>query len=385
MDKDGFNELIDDLGDGKIGRREFTRRAGVLGLSLPTIAALLAACGDDDDDEASESQQGRPRGGSLTMVSYGGSYNDNVQKSFLDPFTKETGIKVNLGENTALAQVKLQVQSNNVQWDIAELTGSEYEIGAEQGLFEELDYKKIDASSYDEQYRKPMGIKYALFLFIMAWDQREIPDDAAPEKWSEFFDPEAYETRRSLYDGIGDGSLLEAALIADGVSKDDLYPLDVDRAFARLDKLGYDRIIFHSTNQEPIQQLTSGEVALATSFTGRVIPAVEVDKAKIGYTPNEGAISGDYLVVPKGASEKERAFELLNFIASNAEAGAHYMELTTYATANKKALDLVPADTRKQLPTSPELADRVFLKDDAYWAENFDAVTRQFKEWQQGH
>lgn len=47
-----YTDLIDDVMSGKSSRRNVLRRAAMLGLSLPAISALLAACGGDDDDDA---------------------------------------------------------------------------------------------------------------------------------------------------------------------------------------------------------------------------------------------------------------------------------------------------------------------------------------------
>jgi peptide/nickel transport system substrate-binding protein len=46
-------DLVDALKSGRINRRDFMRRGVLLGLSIPTISALLAACGDDDDNAES--------------------------------------------------------------------------------------------------------------------------------------------------------------------------------------------------------------------------------------------------------------------------------------------------------------------------------------------
>jgi peptide/nickel transport system substrate-binding protein len=47
-------DLVDALNAGRINRRDFMRRGLLLGLSVPTLASLLAACGDDDDDDAAD-------------------------------------------------------------------------------------------------------------------------------------------------------------------------------------------------------------------------------------------------------------------------------------------------------------------------------------------
>lgn len=49
-----LDRLVDDVMQGRLGRRSFIKRATALGLSFPTIMALLAACGGDDDDDSSD-------------------------------------------------------------------------------------------------------------------------------------------------------------------------------------------------------------------------------------------------------------------------------------------------------------------------------------------
>ncbi|MEM7285639.1 MAG: ABC transporter substrate-binding protein [Actinomycetota bacterium] len=45
------NDLIDHYVAGNISRRNFVKRGTILGLGVPTMAAIIAACGGDDDDE----------------------------------------------------------------------------------------------------------------------------------------------------------------------------------------------------------------------------------------------------------------------------------------------------------------------------------------------
>jgi putative spermidine/putrescine transport system substrate-binding protein len=354
---------------GQVDRRQLLRRSAAFGLGVP---ALLGA----------SSGLSNAQGATVTFSCYGGSYNDNVTKAFLAPFQKKTGIKVELGANASLALAKLQVTTGGpAQWDIVELTGPEYEIGVKQNLFLPYDYKTVDASKIDAQYKKPYGIKYALFLMVMAWDQRKISDAQAPKTWADFWDTNRYPGKRAMSENIEDASILEAALLADGVSMDKLFPLDVDRSLKSLDRLGKKNIIWYSANQQPIQQLTSGEVALAQSFNGRVIPANR-NGAQIGFTPHFGAISGDYLCVVKTATHAKEAFELISFMSSDDEADAEYMRLTTYTSSNSSALKLVDKELADTLPTSEKLAGKVFVKDDAWWAENLEKTTVRFKQWQ---
>jgi putative spermidine/putrescine transport system substrate-binding protein len=365
-----------------ITRRRFTRGALASGAALTSVPALLAACGGDDEDEASGGSKGGSK--SLTVVSYGGSYGEQFQKTIIDPFEKESGIKVSLLENTSLQQVKLQVNSGNVTWDLPELSGAEYQTAKKQDLIEPYDFKQVNTSKVPPDAKDSHGIRYSLFMFVMAWDERKIPAARAPNTWAEFFDTSLYPGKRSLYDNLTDGSLLEAAVVADGVPLDQVYPLDVDRAIGFLeDSLGPDNIIFHSTNEVPVQQLTSGEVPLATSYNGRIRIAREEEKAPINFTGLESFIGGDYLVVPKGAPHKDAAWKFLTFTFTNDKAGAEFTKVTGYPIANRGIQPLLSKAVASELPTSPELEGKTAFKDDKWWADNLESATSTFKQWQQ--
>ncbi len=53
-----LTQLQEDIAARRINRRDVLKRATMLGLSVPAIAALLAACGSDDDDETATESSG---------------------------------------------------------------------------------------------------------------------------------------------------------------------------------------------------------------------------------------------------------------------------------------------------------------------------------------
>lgn len=355
---------------GRLSRREFLRQGGLLGMSVPVMLALL------ERPRAAEAA-----GKVVNLAGYGGVSNDVIRRAWAVPFEKRTGIKINLGANASLALAKLQAQSGNPQWDIVGLDGSELPTAAKQGLVERIDPHRVDMSKVPPELKTPYGFKYAVYLFTKAYDQRKISDSNAPQTWADFWDTKRYPMKRSLYQNVADGSILEAALLADGVPVSKVYPLDIDRALKSLERLGRANIIWHSANQEPIQQLTSGEVALATAFSGRVVVARR-DGAKVQYTLDQDVASGSYFPVIKGAPNKEAAFAFLNFIATDDVAAATYMSLLTYATGNTAAVRLLPENVADQLPTSPKLKGKILFKDDGWWADHLEATVIRFKQWQ---
>ena len=59
------NHLIDEYVLGRISRRELMRRGAVVGMALPTLSFIAAACGGDDDDGATQTGGGETTAGAL--------------------------------------------------------------------------------------------------------------------------------------------------------------------------------------------------------------------------------------------------------------------------------------------------------------------------------
>ena len=65
---------------------------------------------------------------------------------------------------------------------------------------------------------------------------------------------------------------VEAAVIADGVPKDEVYPVDIDRAFASFDRIKPHVVKWWEAGAQPAQMLTDNEVPMAVAFNGRIAP-----------------------------------------------------------------------------------------------------------------
>src|SRR5436190_15491661 len=100
----------------------------------------------------------------LNFVTYGGSYGEAVNKHLVKAFEKESGLTVQQGVNQALAPVKIQVMSKNVQWDLVELAGGDFLTGLREELFEPIDTSIVKLDKVPAFARHNYGIEYALFL-----------------------------------------------------------------------------------------------------------------------------------------------------------------------------------------------------------------------------
>jgi len=73
---------------------------------------------------------------------------------------------------------------------------------------------------------------------------------------------------------------LEAALMADGVAPDKLYPLDVDRAFRKLEEIKPNVTVWWTSGAQSAQLLTTAEVDMVMAWNGR-ITALTKEGAKV--------------------------------------------------------------------------------------------------------
>ena len=67
--------------------------------------------------------------------------------------------------------------------------------------------------------------------------------DRVPQSCADFFDTKTYPGKRAVRSAALPNPLIECALIADGVKPDDLYPLDIDRAFKKIETIS-DNLVF---------------------------------------------------------------------------------------------------------------------------------------------
>lgn len=315
----------------------------------------------------------------LNFVTYGGSYGDAIEKHLIKPFEAQSGITVQHGINQALAPLKIQVMSRNVSWNLVELAGGDFLTGVREDLFEPVDTSIVKLDNVPPISIHKYGIQFAMFLSGIGYDKRKFTDAQAPKSWADVWNLQKWAGVRGLSKHISDTPTLECALLAAGTPLDKLYPIDVKAAFESLKKLGMKNIHWYDNNQEPVNMLNEQIASISQIASGRVAQA-NAKGAQIGFVYNQVQLNGDYLVVPKGAKNKEAAFQLMNFILNNDEAAIAWMTDTTYSLANQRAIAKMPPAIAEKMPTSPTMKGKYFQKNFEWWGENGPKVTVLFHQ-----
>jgi putrescine transport system substrate-binding protein len=186
---------------------------------------------------------------------------------------------------------------------------------------------------------------------------RSIIPDAPVDSWAMFFDPAiAAKFEKCGIAMLDDAEqVLGAALIYLGKPADSEEPADLDAAVEVLRKVRPFVRKFHGS--EYTNGLANGEYCVAIGYSGEALIAQNRSKEAgrnfdIQYRiPKEGALAyTDVLAVPKDAPNPGAANAFINTMMRPEVAAAAAIE-TGFATANREAMKLVPAE----LTSNPNL------------------------------
>lgn len=322
------------------------------GLSLALVAAVPATAAEQ-----------------ITFVSQGGAYQKAQTIAILDPAAKKLGITIHQDSvPEAWPIMRAQVASGKPTWDVVDTATSWCLRGGEQGIVEKLDFSKIpNAAAMPAEYRSPYSVAYEFYSSVLAYSLKKFPDPAsAPKSWADFWDLKKFPGRRALRNHPL--ATLEAALMADGVAPDKLYPLDVERALRKLEEIKPHITVWWTSGAQSAQLLNDGEVDMLMAWNGR-ISALAKEGAKVAHTYNQGILQSTSLCIVKGAPNLATAVKFLN----EAVDPVHQANLPLhidYGPANPKAFDtgVISAARAKELPSAPENASRQALMSYAWWS-----------------
>jgi putative spermidine/putrescine transport system substrate-binding protein len=216
------------------------------------------------------------------------------------------------------------------------------------------------------EFRSDYSVAYEFYSSVLAYSEKKFAGTAAPNSWADFWDMKKFPGRRALRNHPI--ATLEAALMADGVAPDKLYPLDVERAFKKLDEIKPNITVWWTSGAQSAQLLNDGEVDMVMAWNGRV-SALASEGAKVAFTYNQGILQSTSLCILKGAPNLSTAVRFLNE-AVDPVLQANLPLHIDYGPANPKAFDtgVIKPERAVQLPSSPDNMRKQALMSYAWWS-----------------
>ncbi|MFC3320549.1 ABC transporter substrate-binding protein [Mesorhizobium cantuariense] len=318
-----------------------------------------------------------------------GVYYDALKELFYDPFTKETGIETVLVSTGGYSEVQTKVramsEANNMEWDVFATTYDTVRSPAFANYVEDLgdcsELPNVESEGVDGSCLGK-AVLWAATGNGIAYDESEFPNGGM-KNWPDFWDVKAFPGPRALPNFGSPWYVLSAALLADGADPKDVYPLDVDRAFRKLDELRPNIAVWWTSGDQAQQLLRTREVVATMVWNGRVA-TLRKEGFPISFVWNGAMLDADALGITKGAPHKIAAMALLNYIYARPKAAAEFAKRLNYAIPNKHADDFLDADVASNLPTAPENWSKLVKSDAAWLAENSQKLIERWTAWISG-
>lgn len=328
-------------------------------LCLATAFAAIAQ-GASAADEVTE----------VRLMEMGGIAGDAVQAAYVDPFVSKTGIKLVRENPASMGKIKAMVESGNPTVDMMLLTDGWLAQAKEEDLLEPLDWDAIDPAPILLGAKDKYAIGWSYASVVMAWDK----DAKAPKNWADFWNVTDFPGKRSLPDNPS--IVLPIALIADGVPMDQLYPLDLDRAFKKLAEIRPEVSVWWTSAGQSAQLLIDKEVTYGATYNGRVY-----GKPGLDFSFNQAYLELSWWGVPKGTPPERKAVVMKFFHETTLpENEAVFMSMVPYSGASTQLDDLLPVEKRADFPTTAGNAELQWVADRPSWQTvALDAE----KRWQQ--
>ncbi|HEU4648731.1 MAG TPA: spermidine/putrescine ABC transporter substrate-binding protein [Gemmatimonadales bacterium] len=368
--------LIAALDAGRVSRRGFLRRAALLGLSLSTASAALAACRRDQPDPVLLDPE-HPLGPiERELAIY--IWSDYLAPDTIPNFEKEFGCKVSLDFYDSNEEMLAKLQAGARGYDIVVPSSYIVEVLIALGLALPLHHRYLTNwgnlspifldQSFDPKNRHTLPWFWG--ITGIAYRKDFVPDP--PSSW-EILRDSRYRGKMTQMDDGRD--VIGSWLRYRGHSLNSIDPAQLEQA--RADAI-YAKQNLKAYISAPVKgQLISGDVWVAQLWNGDAEQA-RFEQPNLGYVvPQEGCTLWlDSLVMPLGARHPRAAHEFMNYIL-RPEVHAAIAEATGYGTPNAAAMRV--QENPIPFPTGAELARLEYQHDLGRETATWDQIWTEVK------
>ena len=359
--QDCLEMLATRLERGEISRRCFIQVATIILAGTPFALRTTGA-------EAADK--------TLVFVNWGGDALRSYDQAYGQAFLKQTGITVRQdGSGPTEGAITAQFKSGKPTWDIVDADPFSAISLGKRGMVEPIDYHIVDRSKMRQGFGWDYAASTYFFSYVIAYDASRF-GARAPAGMADFFDIKKFPGKRSLYKwGAG---MWEAALLADGVAPDKLYPLDLKRAHDKIAAFSDHVVSYWGGGADSQQILLSGDASMALIWSTRASVLEKDSSGQIKFVWDQGLISpGAMAVIKNNPAGKVTA---MNFIASTQDPRKQLVafELMGQGPANPATDALIPADKKRINPMDPANAARQIALNMPWYADNYGAALEAY-------
>jgi len=352
--------------------------------SLLLVSAFIATA-------ASAQETTSPRKNEITFTSWPGPYMRSQMLGFVRPYEEKNDVRVHVASyNGGIDEIRDQVESANVLWDVVDLTQADSLRACNEGLLENIENVRLPSGSDGTPYKEdfvdgalnPCGVGVIVWATAFAYSHVAY-GDARPTTIADFFDTDKFPGRRAIRNDPT--VVMEGALMADGVDREDVYktletPDGIQRALDKMDAIRPGLQLW-SKGTEPIRLLGTGDASMTMIWATTGATASRKEGAQFSVVWDGRVIELDLFGIPKGSRYKEEALDFIRF-ASSSQSLADMVTNLPNGPTRKSSLALLSDDVLAQIPNGPAYDDQLSILSDAQWWSNNHAILEEaFDAW----
>ncbi len=359
-------------------------------VSRRLIAAMLLGCALNAPQALAQDTMpaAKPE---ITFTSWVGPYMRSQMLGFVRPYEKEKGVRVHVAAYAGgIDEIRDQVESANVIWDVVDLTQADSLRACNEGLLEDLSDIQLpdgaDGTSFKEDFVEgalnKCGVGVIVWGTAFAYNKDTFASNP-PASIKDFFDTKKFPGRRAIRNDPS--VIMEWALIADGVEAADVYkvletPEGLERALKKMNAIKAGLQLW-TKGSEPVRLLNSGDVAMSMVWATTGATNAVKEGAKFSMVWDGRVIELDLFGIPKGSLYKEAAIDFIRYASSSQSLASMVKHLPNGPTRNS-SMALLSDEVKAQLPNGPAYADKVSIRSDAeWWSKNFAGLKEAFDAW----
>jgi mannopine transport system substrate-binding protein len=319
----------------------------------------------------------------VVVATTGGLMRNMLEKYMYKPFQEATGTEIipfDIEVPDQWARAEGMMRTGNVEFDIVTATGPDL-IGKADMLVDIPCDKLDNVTKYGlDGACQAKGVARTTGGMVLTYN-KEAFGGKEPKNWADFWDVKNFPGPRGLPDtGDRDWWVPAVALLADGVPRDKLFPMDLDRAYKKLDEIRPNITVWWKTGNQVQQIMRDKEVVMTMSYSGRSVATIK-DGAPFAMAWDGALRDTGYFAILKNSPNPKGAFSFINFFYGNTDGHPEFIRNVGYATSSKAGLAKLPEEEQKLYATYPENYKLLVDPDFKWIGDHRDELRKRWTEW----
>ncbi|MGN8026291.1 extracellular solute-binding protein [Microbacterium sp. 22242] len=286
-------------------------RAAAVVAAVAAAALTLAGCSSSPAPAASSAE-------SKTLVVSTFSFgSDQFTQAVIDPFTKKTGIKVELDTGANADRIsKLQLAGGvDPGVDVMLISDFYAAMGQKDDLFQKVDATKVPELGKIAEFAKEKSYDGPAYSYQLngTMYRTDVLDKKQAEDWNLYGDS-AYAGKLALPDIAVTAGQLTISGVGTAFGKG---PYDVDTAFKTMHGWAPGILQFYSSSTEVTNLIAQKEIVAADALNGFATKLIASGQPIAWTAPSKGAyMATNRAMIPKGAAHTDAAYKFIDYLLS---------------------------------------------------------------------